>query len=70
MTKQDIVRDMKQFVGGGSFITQAGVRKYLCRSKAKVRETLTGLDYESSGRDYKYFIPDVAQRIIDRRMPG
>lgn len=78
MTKQEIVRDMKQFVKNeskskdkdshepSSFITQAAIRRYWGRSKSKVCKLVDGLEYEDSGRDYKYFIPDVAERIRDR----
>lgn len=78
MTKQELIRDMKQFVleesrakdrGGkvaSSFITQAAIRRYWGRSKGKVTELVDGLEHEDSGRDYKYFIPDVAERIRER----
>lgn len=70
MTKQELVRDMKQAVGGRSFITQAAIMRYIGRSKAAVRELVAGLEYDNTGRDYKYFIPDVAERIRDRMKPG
>ena len=67
MDKQTLVRDMKQACNGRAFITQAGVMRYWGRSKAAVRELLDGLEYDNTGRDYKYFIPDVAERILLRQ---
>lgn len=70
MTKQDLIKDMKQFVNGSSFMTQAQVVRYMRRSKNTIKDLLRGIDYHPSGRDHKYFIPDVAQRIVDTKQVG
>ena len=67
MIKQELIRDMKQFVGGASFINSSQLAKYLKRSRNSMPELLYGLDYLASGRERKYFILDVAGRLMDER---
>lgn len=78
MTKQELVRDMKQFVKEesearsnkkkcpSSFMTKSAICRYWGRAESKVNELLKGLECESSGKYPKYFIPDVAERIMER----
>ena len=85
MTKQELVRDMKEFVKNearikdeerkekrvpSSFITKAAIGRYWGRAEKKVDELVKGLEQEGSGSYPKYFIPDVAERIMDRMRPG
>ena len=66
MTKQDIVRDMKAFNGGSSFINVSDFCRYMglgSREKAKAKY-LAGLErIDGAG----YFIPDVSQRVYERK---
>ena len=67
MDKQTLVRDMKQHIGGAAFINHSQLAKYLKRSRQAMPEILCGLDFLETGREKRYFIPDVAQRLIDNR---
>lgn len=64
MTKTELVRDMKQSVKA-SFITVTQLAEYLGKSdKTKVKnQYCRDLDKIGNG----YFIPDVAQVLIDKR---
>ena len=62
MTKQELVRDMKQFVKEesetrsskkkcpSSFMTKSAICRYWGRAESKVNELLKGLECESSGK--------------------
>lgn len=68
MDKQTVVREMKSFVDGSSYISVVRLAKHLGKSKEFVYTLVRGLDKipgETSGT--KYFIPDVAQRIMEVR---
>lgn len=67
MDKQTLVRDLKSYVGGAAFINQSQLAKYLRRSREAIPDLLQGLDYLQTGREKKYFIPDIASRILDLR---
>jgi len=64
MTKSDLVRDMKQTTGS-SFITVSELTRYLGKqNQSRVKQKyLKDLDRVGKG----YFIPDVAQTIMDDR---
>ena len=67
MEKQDLKRSLSSHVGGGMFITAAELTSFMGYSRANAQrirnEYLTGLDRVGT----KYFIPDVATRIYERR---
>lgn len=68
MDKQTVVREMKSFAGGSCFITATRFAKFIGKEKKFAYSILRGLDRipgEKSGT--KYFIPDVAQRIMEAR---
>lgn len=65
MNRQDVVRDMKKEIGSFPNISQ--IAKYLSVSRDKVREMVDGLEYLEDGRSRKYFINDVADRILQNR---
>ena len=67
MEKQTLVRDMKSHVGGAAFINHSQLAKYMKRSREAMPNLLYGLDYLETGREKKYFIPDVAARIMENR---
>lgn len=64
MTKTDLVRDMKQSVHA-SFITVTQLAAYLGRSDKTKVKNLYCRDLDKVGNGY--FIPDVAQVLMDRR---
>lgn len=61
----DLTKEMKQFVGGGSFITLIELTKFLGRKDPKsVRSKyLLGLTKIGTG----YFIPEVAEVLFQHR---
>ena len=61
----DLTKEMKQFVGGGSFITLIELTRFLGRKDAKAvkQKYLLGLDRVGTG----YFIPDVAKVLFESR---
>lgn len=68
MNRQELIRDMKQSVGGASFITVTQLSSYLGKSdKTKVQRNYCR-DLEKVGNGY--FIPDVVTVLMDRRTLG
>ena len=67
MTKQDLIRDIKNEIGGGGFINTSQLAKYHRCSRDRIPELVNGLDCIRTGREKKYFIPDVAARLLDSR---
>jgi len=67
ITKQSLTRDIKAFVGGGGLINQTQIAKYIGRSRGAVPELVEGLDVFPTKKAKRYFIDDVAARILDRR---
>ena len=61
----DLTKDMRQFVGGGYFITLKELTQFLGRKDAKSVKAkyLIGLPREGT----RYFIPDVARVIYEGR---
>ena len=75
MNKQDIARDMRECLGVTGLISKNQLSKYLQmdrRTKSDKDENeidimsyLNGLRYIPDGRGAKYFVLDVAGRILD-----
>lgn len=61
----DLTKEMRQFVGGGSFITLIELTRFLGKKDAKsVRQKyLLGLTKIGTG----YFIPEVAEVLFQHR---
>jgi len=70
MNKQTLTQDLKAFVGGAAFINQTQLARYLRRSRGFVPDLVYGLDYLQTGKEKKYFIPDIAERLMDARNIG
>ena len=66
MEKRTIISEMKKDTKGAAFISMTTLSRHLGRGKAYAKEMVAGLDMV----DNKYFIPDVAGRIMDRRERG
>ena len=68
MEKQTVIREMKGFVRGSSYITIDALAKHLGKSKDYTRNLVRGLDrLPGEVKGTKYFIPDVADRLMDAR---
>lgn len=64
MNKQELVRSMIQASGGSRFITKAELVRFMGLSNQRyVARYVDGLDRVDGKR---FFIPDVAERIIGR----
>ena len=67
MDKQTLTRSLTIHVEGASFINGCQLAKYLKMSRNAIPDLLQGLEYIESGRSRKYFIPDVAGRLMEVR---
>lgn len=66
MEKRELVRDMKSYCDGGSFITKSKLAGYMGIKDARnVNAYLRGLERV---RGKYYFIADVATRLIELRV--
>ena len=75
MNKMELTRDIREAVGGGGMITKNQLAKYLHISRSNnmsgdISQYLEGLSYIPDGRGRKYFIPDVAGKILERSVRG
>ena len=64
MTKQDVKRSIEERYG--AFVNVGEVASYLGVDRGTARAYLNGLTYLPNGREKKYFVGDVAQRITER----
>ena len=69
MTKTDIKRQLEA-VSGKSFLCVSEIASSMGMGRGSVVNLLEGLDYVPSGREKRYLISDVAERIADRRRSG
>lgn len=65
MDRQTVIRDMKRDIG--SFPNVSQIARYMRVSRDKAREMVKGLEYIEDGRSRKYFVNDVAGRILQNR---
>jgi hypothetical protein len=70
MDKQALIKSMKEYTKGTPFINTSEIARFLRRSRDALPELVGGLDYLQTGREKKYFIPDVAERIMNQRQTG
>lgn len=68
MNRQEIIRDIKK--EKGSFPSITDIADYLQQSRESVREMMAGYEYYAAGRAKKYFVNDVADRILATRAAG
>lgn len=69
MKKIDIIKDIERHTGGGGFITKTSLANYMRKRKSgEIDELLADLDFIPDGRGKKYFIPDVAEKIMNERV--
>lgn len=64
MVKSELVRDMKSYTGGASFISVTELTKYLGQSnQTRIKNRyLSGL---KSVAGKKYYIPEVAEKVLE-----
>lgn len=63
MTKTSIKKQLETFAKGKIFLNVAETARALGMGKESARNLLCGLDYIASGREKRYLIDDIAQRI-------
>jgi len=69
--KRTVISEMKAFNNGSSYITNGKLAKHLGKSKEYTAALVRGLDKLPGDKNgSKYFIPDVAERIMDKRIGG
>lgn len=66
MEKKILCRNLKTYCNGKEMITPRKVREFTGYGQNKVAEMLKGLDYLPDGNTRRYFILDVAERILER----
>lgn len=66
MTKTELADDLARENNGRRLVTQAAVRRYWGRSKSATVELLSDVPYDHTGRDRKYHVRDVAEKLIER----
>ena len=68
MNRQEIIRDIKKEIGNFPNITE--IADYMQQSRESVREMMAGVEYYATGKAKKYFVNDVADRILATRAVG
>jgi len=66
MDKQSLTRDMKAFVDGAGFINKSQLAKYMKQSHHLIPGLIEGLDRVPRTKSDRYFIPDVAERLLEK----
>lgn len=67
MTKTAIEKQLKSATGGKILLCMSEIARCLGMGKDHTRSLLAGLDYLPSGREKRYLISDVAERIAERK---
>lgn len=70
MDKNLLANDIKQSVKGSGFINISQLAKYLKKSRENTAQIVSGIDYVEIGREKKFFIEDVAARIVGMKKLG
>lgn len=70
MDKQKLIREMKSHAKDAGMISRRKVREYLGYGDAKTAELLKGLDRIRDENGERFFISDVAERIMERTVRG
>lgn len=66
MTKKELRQELSQYANHAAMISPKKVREYTGYGNAKVSDILTGLDRLQDDNGEKFFISDVAERIMER----
>lgn len=73
MNSREVLRDMRDYLGIGAFVTKTRLSKYLkiCRHEnGEIDKYLDGISYVPDGRGKNYFAADVAKRIVELSVKG
>ena len=73
MNRTELVKDIRQVTGCGGMISKSQLARYLGKSRNGSREVnayLEGLSYIPDGRGNKYYVMDVAARLLDNTVRG
>lgn len=65
MNRQELVRDMRQEIGTFPNISQ--IARYMSVSRDKARVMVEGLDFIETGKSKRYFVNDVAGRLLQMK---
>jgi hypothetical protein len=66
--KKRIKNQLLAFTGGGMFINLSDLQKFLSAGKEYTRRIVAGLSYWENGKEKRYFVDDVVQRLWDERI--
>ena len=66
MDKRGLKRGLSQSVKGASFLSRQQVERYMGWGRSKTETLLLGLDAVELNGKKKYFVDDVAERIMER----
>lgn len=66
MDKKRLKRELSQYAKDAAMISPRKIRQYTGYGDAKVCELLRGLDRLKDDNGEKFFISDVAERILER----
>lgn len=67
MDRKNLERSLMRYANGSMMISARKVREHMCIGQASAHELLEGLEYIENGKKVRrYYIPDVAQRIMER----
>lgn len=70
MNKRELTQDIRSVIGGKGLISKSQLARYLGKSRNTKSEDddlsryLKGLQYIPDGRGKRYFVADVAERIL------
>lgn len=66
MTKTELADDLARENKGRRLISRAAVMRYWGRSKGATVQLLADVPCDRTGRDYKYHVRDVAEKLMER----
>lgn len=66
-TKQELVRDMRSQFNGQSICNLAELETYLGWKRDKLRSVLNGVDCYKDGKEWRFHVLDVAERISESK---
>lgn len=73
MNSREVLRDMREYLGIGAFVTKTQLSKYLKTGRHElggIEKYIDGISYMPDGRGKNYFASDVAKRIVELSVRG
>ena len=68
MCKESLTEDLRHYTGGKAWISKRKLRTWLGVGDEKLNEFLEGIDSRVNGNRVEYFIVDVAERVLEKRL--